>query len=129
MATATKTRKSVETCECPKCGGSGFIPAFSGIANGICFRCVGTGKVKAGTVQPPKPTAPEIVKKVEWILSATPEVIAKLTYRQLMASRDLVHCHFPEYPNLREYWFEHFNAAFCVAQDARLEEFRINRQW
>ena len=34
-----------KTCECYKCGGSGYIAAFSGIANGICFTCDGTGKV------------------------------------------------------------------------------------
>jgi len=39
-----KTSK-VETCDCYKCGGSGYIPAFSGIANGVCFTCAGTGKV------------------------------------------------------------------------------------
>ena len=39
------SRKEKKTCECYKCGGSGFIEAFSGIANGICFTCGGTGKV------------------------------------------------------------------------------------
>jgi hypothetical protein len=33
-------------CECLKCGGSGYIAAFAGIANGICFTCVGTGIVE-----------------------------------------------------------------------------------
>ena len=34
-----------QTCECYKCGGSGYIQAFAGIANGVCFTCGGTGKV------------------------------------------------------------------------------------
>lgn len=32
--------------DCPKCCGKGNIPAFSGIAGGICFRCGGEGKVE-----------------------------------------------------------------------------------
>lgn len=36
---------TIQTVECPKCIGNGFIPAFSGIANGICFTCAGAGKV------------------------------------------------------------------------------------
>jgi hypothetical protein len=33
-------------CECLKCGGSGYIAAFAGIANGICFTCAGSGTVE-----------------------------------------------------------------------------------
>ena len=33
-------------CECLKCGGSGYLAAFAGIANGICFTCVGSGIVE-----------------------------------------------------------------------------------
>jgi len=41
----TTMKSETKTCECYKCGGSGYIAAFSGIANGICFTCDGTGKV------------------------------------------------------------------------------------
>jgi hypothetical protein len=29
--------------DCPKCGGSGYIPAYNHIAGGICFSCRGEG--------------------------------------------------------------------------------------
>ena len=29
--------------KCNKCGGAGYIEKFSGIENGTCFRCEGTG--------------------------------------------------------------------------------------
>ena len=32
-----------ETCECPKCSGTGTLPEFSHIADGTCFMCSGTG--------------------------------------------------------------------------------------
>ena len=33
------------THQCNKCGGLGYIEKFSGIENGECFRCMGTGQV------------------------------------------------------------------------------------
>jgi len=33
--------------ECPKCCGKGNIPAFAGIAGGVCFKCAGAGVVNA----------------------------------------------------------------------------------
>lgn len=30
---------------CPRCGGTGYIPVFRHINDGICFLCGGTGKV------------------------------------------------------------------------------------
>lgn len=30
-------------CNCSKCNGTGFIPAFAHYANGVCFDCGGTG--------------------------------------------------------------------------------------
>ncbi len=30
---------------CPKCTGTGYIPAFKSTMSGICFRCDGIGKV------------------------------------------------------------------------------------
>lgn len=32
-----------ETKPCGKCGGSGYIPSYSHIQNGICFKCEGEG--------------------------------------------------------------------------------------
>lgn len=39
------------TCKCVKCNGTGFIPAFSGIANGVCFSCKGSGSVTVKTTK------------------------------------------------------------------------------
>lgn len=32
---------------CGKCGGTGYIPAYSHVAGGVCFRCDGTGRKPA----------------------------------------------------------------------------------
>lgn len=31
--------------ECQKCCGTGYIPHYAGIANGVCFTCAGNGVV------------------------------------------------------------------------------------
>lgn len=35
---------TVFTQDCGKCGGSGFIPAFAHVYEGVCFECMGLGK-------------------------------------------------------------------------------------
>jgi hypothetical protein len=37
--------KEIKMVECPKCAGSGYIPQYAGIANGVCFTCSGSGKI------------------------------------------------------------------------------------
>lgn len=37
--------KTKQSCECPKCDGSGRISAFAHIESGACFRCGGSGKI------------------------------------------------------------------------------------
>lgn len=37
-----------DTVDCIKCGGTGFISRFAGIANGVCFMCAGSKKSPAG---------------------------------------------------------------------------------
>ena len=34
--------ESLETCECDRCNGLGFIKAFDDYCNGICFQCYGS---------------------------------------------------------------------------------------
>lgn len=33
---------TLEVCECSRCNGKGFIPAFDYYCNGICFQCYGS---------------------------------------------------------------------------------------
>ncbi len=35
---------------CPKCGGSGFLPEFAHVAEGVCFMCIGSGHVINNTI-------------------------------------------------------------------------------
>lgn len=39
--------------DCGKCGGTGDIPAYRGIAGGVCFLCGGTGKRKVSASHQP----------------------------------------------------------------------------
>ena len=32
------------TYQCAKCQGSGYLSVYAGIANGVCFSCVGAGR-------------------------------------------------------------------------------------
>ena len=87
MTTATKT-----TCECFKCGGSGFIQAFSGIANGICFRCNGVGVLSFNDVERIKKAIPEYTRvRCEWLLNTTEESFVGFTYKRISDARDFAH--------------------------------------
>lgn len=48
MATLIKTDRNGTKYwyehRCPKCGGKGYIPGYEMIANGVCFKCGGTGE-------------------------------------------------------------------------------------
>ena len=127
----TATSKKTETCPCPKCDGQGFIRAYAGIANGICFTCAGTKVVRAGRFKPRPATAPEHLARADRILNATPEQIEKMTWAQISQSRDFVHTNIPERPTLRAVWFEKFNAHFCALQDVKWQEVndRIQASW
>lgn len=35
---------SVNTNSCSRCSGSGYLPEFSHVEGGVCFRCRGTGR-------------------------------------------------------------------------------------
>jgi len=37
---------TTELCTCPHCDGTGKLPHYSHIANGDCFACGGTGKIR-----------------------------------------------------------------------------------
>ena len=42
--------------ECPKCGGTGHLPMYAGIAGGVCFSCKGDGFKVYKTKPQPKQT-------------------------------------------------------------------------
>lgn len=52
---AASNANASTVCECPKCGGTGYIQAFAHIQNGVCFWCEGTGRfdVHASRVEDP----------------------------------------------------------------------------
>ena len=126
------TLETANTCDCPKCGGTGYIPAFSGIANGDCFRCDGTGKVRASTVKTVvMPLAESVVRQMNWIMSATEEQICSMTWVQISKSRDLVHSSHPDMAPVRKVWFDRFNDHFCALQDIEWQKVndRIQAGW
>lgn len=47
--------------DCPRCGGTGHIPEYAMISDGVCFKCGGSGKVNAPKVR--KPSAKQIAAK------------------------------------------------------------------
>jgi hypothetical protein len=80
------------TCECFKCGGSGFIEAFSGIANGICFRCNGAGVLSFNEVERIRKAIPEYTRvRCEWILKTTPESFEGFTFNRISDARNFAH--------------------------------------
>jgi len=107
------------TCDCYKCGGSGFIQAFSGIANGVCFTCKGSGKV---TVKSFKRVVPPLTdyqaKLIETIKTAD---LSKMSFSQLNDLRNAAHWKYPQEPNLLAIWRERGDAYFFQAQNERLE--------
>lgn len=121
MKTATKTQKVA--CECPKCGGSGFIRAFSNIANGVCFTCAGNGTVMVRPGSKKVPVATEYqTKHAEFILNLTEEQLEKMTYSQLSFYRNFAHWPCPGYPDLLKVWREKGDPFFFAAQEQRLAE-------
>lgn len=49
--------------ECGKCGGTGKVDKFRGIANGICFQCGGSGKIAVKETKGPKFKVGDVIKK------------------------------------------------------------------
>lgn len=127
MTTATKTTKTV-TCDCHKCGGSGYIAAFSGIANGTCFTCNGTGKkTYRADRQPKKPVINDYcLSMINQILTGTDEQFGKMSYGELAKFRDIAHGGWgiqQAFPQLRQFWFDNFECFFQARQAERLEQF------
>ena len=43
VSAETATPRPLASSRCPRCGGSGEIPSFRHVENGVCFRCRGSG--------------------------------------------------------------------------------------
>ena len=115
------------TCKCYKCDGRGILNWASHIKNGECFACHGTGKVKCGTPAQMADVTPANHKKAKWILTATDEQIARLTYSQAHKIMDFCHCGGSlrvAYPELKATFEDRFRGTFNRLQDERLEAWR-----
>lgn len=108
------------TCDCHKCGGTGYIAAFAHIANGDCFTCKGTGKV---TYRPSKqnvqPLSDAAAKAIDTITNGD---LSGLSFSQLSSLRKSAHWHYPQAPNLKQVWMERGEAYFQAAQELHLSE-------
>lgn len=118
------TNATSNTCECYKCGGSGYIAAFAGIANGECFRCSGTGRVKAGKSKPVKPMTEYQTTLADKIANAN---LSGLGFGELSKLRDFAHWPLPQVPNLLQVWRERGEERFMALQEERLAEFYASR--
>lgn len=79
-------------CECFKCGGTGHIQAFSGIAGGVCFQCKGSGELTFERVQQARQELSAANRRrCDWILNATPETYANLNWSQINDARNFAH--------------------------------------
>jgi RecJ-like exonuclease len=70
--------------QCPKCGGTGYIAAYSYVAGGLCFCCNGKGTVdkvmrerKSRTPQTPERKAELAAKREREIISSEIDFAAK----------------------------------------------------
>lgn len=104
------------TCECWKCGGTGYIAAFSGIANGTCFKCNGSGKLtgKAAKPKPVKPLTEWQRRQVDLIEKGD---LSGLSFGQLSELRNFAHWPLPQVPTLLQTWRERGEQHFQAAQD------------
>jgi len=84
----------------------------------VCFRCAGTGRVKAGKVKPPKPMTEYQVTLATRITS---DDLSNLGYGELMKLRDFAHWPFPQMPNLLNVWFERGECHFQERQANMLD--------
>jgi hypothetical protein len=92
----------VKVVNCWKCDGAKTISAFSHYANGVCFGCNGTGKM---TVKVTKETFEQMGegtrRKAEWVLKATEEQMANLSWEQMVKCFDFCY-HYMMNPHARD---------------------------
>lgn len=118
--TATTKNATPKTMPCPRCDGKKTIEGFSHVANGVCFKCGGSGVVKFRKASPPRPMTEYQIAVCERIIAITDEELAGLSYGELLKLRDNAHWHYPLYPNLLAVWRSKGEAHFQEAQAQRL---------
>lgn len=117
---------SKKMMECPKCGGTGHIPHYAGIANGVCFTCAGNGKVAYRATK--KKVVPMNAYFASLVETITKGDMSEMTFGQLLTLRDAAHgVPHPDCPNLLAIWRERGEQHFQAAQEERLATFRQNR--
>lgn len=114
MPTAATRR----TMTCPKCQGTGDLPCFAGIANGVCFTCAGRGtvayRVSRAKVRPLTDYQAGIIETIK-----TAD-LSGMTFGQLSSLRDFAHWPIPQCPELLSIWRERGEGLFMAAQEERL---------
>lgn len=118
-----------QTGNCPKCGGSGRIQAFSHIASGDCFMCGATGVVAAGREEKKPALNEETRRAAEWVMRSTERSYVNLSYARLLRARNFCHGGYGVervYPELRTKWFEVGELAFRAAQERKHEEWEAS---
>ncbi len=119
--------KSMISVDCFKCSGKGFIEGFGHVANGVCFRCGGAGKLRvSATPKALPPLDPTSAKMIEYIKTGD---MSNLTYAQLNKLRDFAHWGNRHEPRLLEIWRERGDEFFFAAQAERLEQWERTGQY
>jgi len=103
---------------CPRCEGKKYLKEFAGIAQGVCFKCAGTGTV---TSRPRiKPVRPLTEYQAKLLARIETGDLSKASYHILAALRDFTFSPLPQCPTLRAIWHERGEGYFQTAQAERL---------
>lgn len=80
--------QAVRRYACPKCGGTGEIPQFESVANGVCFACGGKGDLNtqqqwANLYHVYRDGDEDFRRKLKWVYEATTDQFAKMSDEQV----------------------------------------------
>ena len=109
--------------DCPKCSGHKRIDSFSHVANGVCFCCNGVGTVDIDLDANRAQLCDLSRELAEWVLSATDEEFARLSFSTLSKIRTFCHGGWglgEAYPTLYSHWSENGHGIWAAKQDEQL---------